>query len=100
MRCDAHAAFLQPLACAERYCVRITSASARCLTVLMTEELPNADGVPAETPADTIVCVDCGGVAHLITQAPEDNLWVVGDIATYRCSDCLDRWDLVLEESR
>lgn len=100
MRCGAHAAFLQLLARAERYCVHIASGSARWLTVLMTEEVPHTDGAPAETPAATIVCVDCGGVAHLITQAPEDNLWVVGDIATYRCSDCLDRWDLVLEASR
>jgi len=23
-------------------------------------------------------------------------LWLVGDVVAYRCSDCLDRWDLVL----
>lgn len=50
-----------------------------------------------EPPATTIICVDCGGTAHLITPAREDNMWFVGDIASYRCSDCRDRWDIVLE---
>ena len=49
-------------------------------------------------PAETIVCVDCGGRAHLISYPPEDERWEPGDVVTYRCSDCLDRWDLVLEE--
>jgi hypothetical protein len=52
----------------------------------------------AEPPSDTITCVDCGGVAHLITPAREDQLWFVGDIVAYRCGDCRDRWDLGLEE--
>ena len=49
-------------------------------------------------PAETIVCVDCGGRAHLISYPPEDERGEPGDVVTYRCSDCLDRWDLVLEE--
>jgi hypothetical protein len=48
-------------------------------------------------PAEAIVCVDCGGQAHLISYPPEDDRWEPGDVVTYRCSDCLDRWDLVLE---
>ena len=24
--------------------------------------------------------------------------WRPGDIATYRCEDCLDRWDIVLDD--
>jgi DNA-directed RNA polymerase subunit RPC12/RpoP len=48
-------------------------------------------------PAAEIVCVDCGGRAHLITFAPEEGGWEAGDVVSYRCSDCLDRWDLVLE---
>lgn len=48
-------------------------------------------------PAPEIVCVDCGGRAFLLTAAPEDRLWAVGEIVAYRCEDCLDRWDLVLE---
>lgn len=48
-------------------------------------------------PAPEIVCVDCGGRAFLLTPPPEDNIWEVGEIVAYRCEDCLDRWDLVLE---
>ena len=51
---------------------------------------------PAEPPTESIICVDCGGTAHLLTSPPEDNLWLAGDVVAYRCSDCLDRWDLVL----
>jgi hypothetical protein len=25
-------------------------------------------------------------------------VWLPGDIVAYRCQDCLDRWDLVLDE--
>jgi hypothetical protein len=49
----------------------------------------------AEPPA-TIVCVDCGGVAHLVQAAEPENPYQAGDIAVYRCEDCLDRWDLEL----
>ena len=54
-------------------------------------------------PDPVITCVDCGGRAHLLNRRdpdPEDpgaELWEPGDIVTYRCADCLDRWDLVLE---
>jgi hypothetical protein len=58
---------------------------------------PDAHSSRAEPPLDTITCVDCGGAAHLITPAREDQLWFVGDIVAYRCGDCRDRWDLVLE---
>ncbi len=44
-----------------------------------------------------IICVDCGGRAHLISFAPHEG-WEAGDVAAYRCEDCLDRWDLVLED--
>ena len=43
-----------------------------------------------------IVCVDCGGPAYLLTHPREDGHWDPGDIVSYRCRDCLDRWDLVL----
>lgn len=51
---------------------------------------------PAETPAESIICVDCGGTAHLLTPIREDDEWLAGDIVAYRCSDCLDRWDIEL----
>jgi hypothetical protein len=49
----------------------------------------------ASVPA-VITCIDCGGRASLLT------IWdefppVSGDVATYRCRDCLDRWDLIIE---
>jgi hypothetical protein len=47
-------------------------------------------------PEAEIVCVDCGGAAYLITLPREDGAWLPGDIVTYRCRDCRDRWDLVL----
>ena len=55
-------------------------------------------------PDSIITCVDCGGRAHLVTSPdvdPEDldaAPWHAGDIVTYRCEDCLDRWDIVLED--
>ena len=50
------------------------------------------------TPSESIVCVDCGGPCHLITFPPEDGLWEAGDVVTYRCRDCRDRWDLVFTD--
>lgn len=49
----------------------------------------------AAGPPDTIICVDCGGVCHLLGDAPELG-WQEGDLAVYRCQDCRDRWDLVV----
>lgn len=51
---------------------------------------------PAETPTESIICVDCGGTARLLTPIREDDEWLAGDIVAYRCSDCLDRWDIEL----
>lgn len=47
---------------------------------------------------ETIVCVDCGGTAHLISYPPPDEPWEPGDVVAYRCADCLDRWDLVVAD--
>jgi hypothetical protein len=44
-----------------------------------------------------IDCIDCGGVCSLLTIWDEDPP-AVGDLATYRCRDCLDRWDLVVPD--
>jgi len=55
-------------------------------------------------PDPVITCVDCGGRAHLLTTPDVDpenvgaERWQPGDIVAYRCEDCLDRWDIVLEE--
>jgi hypothetical protein len=47
------------------------------------------------TVDQVITCIDCGGRAHLVSYAPEDG-WAPGDLVTYRCEDCLDRWDLIV----
>jgi hypothetical protein len=55
-------------------------------------------------PDPIITCVDCGGRAHLITtprvdpEEPELDPWQPGDVVTYRCESCLDRWDIVLAD--
>jgi hypothetical protein len=50
----------------------------------------------AAVPAN-IDCIDCGGVCSLLTFWDEDPP-ATGDLATYRCRDCLDRWDLVVPD--
>ena len=47
---------------------------------------------------ETIICVDCGGVCHLLSYPRPDEPWESGDIIAYRCSDCLDRWDIVMTD--
>jgi DNA-directed RNA polymerase subunit RPC12/RpoP len=49
------------------------------------------------TPEPEIECVDCGGRCFLLSHAPHEG-FEPGDVVAYRCSDCLDRWDLVLPE--
>jgi len=49
-------------------------------------------------PEQTITCVECGGVAHLLTQRPADDPFLPGDMAAYTCEDCNHRLDIVLEE--
>jgi hypothetical protein len=50
-----------------------------------------------DAPA-TIICVDCGGTCHLLSYPRPDEPWEPGDVVAYRCADCLDRWDIVLED--
>lgn len=49
-------------------------------------------GIPA-----TITCIDCGGTSHLITYLSDDEPPEPGDVVAYRCADCHDRWDVVLD---
>lgn len=46
----------------------------------------------------TYVCIDCGGTAHLITFLPEDGEVEPGTPLAYRCSDCMERFDVIWEE--
>jgi hypothetical protein len=49
-------------------------------------------------PATIITCIDCGGRAHLVQPPADGEQFEVGDVAVYRCEDCLDRWDVVVDE--
>ncbi|MFM7493185.1 MAG: hypothetical protein ACKO2A_04660, partial [Acidimicrobiaceae bacterium] len=42
------------------------------------------DSGRAETPPESIICVDCGGNAHLLTHSPEDGVWQIGEVVAYR----------------
>ncbi len=46
---------------------------------------------------DVITCIDCGQSAHRLTPPPEEG-WEVGDFVAYRCSGCMDRWDMVVAD--
>ena len=48
--------------------------------------------------SETIICVECQGTCHLLSHRPDDDPFVPGDIVAYRCPDCLERFDLVLED--
>ena len=50
------------------------------------------------SPPARIVCVECGGTCHLLTTWPPDDEPVAGDTLAYRCADCAERFDVVLEE--
>jgi hypothetical protein len=50
--------------------------------------------------AATIVCVECGGTAYLLTDFPPDDPPRPGDVVAYRCGDCMDRFDIVFEDDQ
>lgn len=62
----------------------------------MTSDWRSIPGLSELVP-EIITCVDCGGRAHLTTHWDEQPP-VAGDLATYRCEDCRDRWDLVIPD--
>lgn len=45
-----------------------------------------------------IVCVECGGQAHLVHEPPVDDPPRTGDVVIYRCADCLERLDVVMTD--
>lgn len=44
---------------------------------------------------DTITCMECSGIAHLVTTPPPDIGFEPGDVITFVCEDCGQRIDLV-----
>jgi DNA-directed RNA polymerase subunit RPC12/RpoP len=47
---------------------------------------------------EVITCVECGGRAHLLSHPQPDVGFAPGDAVIYRCSDCLDRFDVILPD--
>lgn len=45
-----------------------------------------------------IICVECGGVASLIGYLPPDEDVEPGTALPYRCADCMERFDVVIDE--
>jgi DNA-directed RNA polymerase subunit RPC12/RpoP len=48
-------------------------------------------------PPEVYQCVDCGGEAHLISHLPPDEELEPGTPLAYRCSDCMERFDVIWE---
>ena len=49
-------------------------------------------------PPSTIVCVECGGAAHLTSFLPEDGSLPPGTPLVYHCDDCGERFDVYWDE--
>ncbi len=47
--------------------------------------------------ADTIICVDCGGLCQRVPAEPPELGWAPGDVVAYRCRDCADVWYLEVD---
>lgn len=50
-------------------------------------------------PPTQIVCVDCGGDAFLLERLEPGEQVESGTILSYRCKDCMDRWDIEIGEN-
>ena len=50
-----------------------------------------------EVPS-AIIWVDCGCFCRILSFEEPDEGFQSGDVVAYRCRDCLDRWDIVIED--
>ena len=48
-------------------------------------------------PPEEITCIDCLGTASLISFLPDDEEIEPGTALAYRCADCLERFDVVID---
>ncbi len=48
-------------------------------------------------PPETITCVECEGVAHLVSHPPPDQGFEQGQSVVYLCASCGLRLDVVLD---
>lgn len=49
--------------------------------------------------AERIACMECGGVAVLVQLPTEEDVIEPGDVLVYRCPECYQRWDVVVDEA-
>jgi uncharacterized Zn finger protein len=45
-----------------------------------------------------IACMECGGQAVLVHLPDDDEIVEAGDVLMYRCPDCGQRWDVVVDD--
>lgn len=48
--------------------------------------------------ATHIACMECGGQAQLVQPPGDEDVVEAGDVLVYRCPDCMQRWDVVVDE--
>jgi hypothetical protein len=48
--------------------------------------------------AERIDCMECGAEAVLVQPVDDETELEAGDILVYRCRECLQRWDVVLDD--
>jgi len=48
--------------------------------------------------SEHIACMECGGTAHLVQPLDPEITVVAGEVMVYVCSDCNQRWDVVVDE--
>jgi hypothetical protein len=48
--------------------------------------------------AERIACMECDGEAVLVQQLTDEDEIEPGDVLVYRCPDCHQRWDVVVDE--
>jgi len=46
---------------------------------------------------EPIRCVECGGTAHPLVRYEEGTAPEPGDIIPYRCAECAERFDIVID---
>jgi hypothetical protein len=51
--------------------------------------------VPVATRID---CMECGGTAYLAQPLADEDVVVAGDVMTYICGECAQRWDVVVDD--
>ena len=50
------------------------------------------------TISERIDCMECGGTAQLAQLLDPEIVLQAGDVLVYICSDCNQRWDVVVDE--